>query len=105
MNYGNELNKIRNNSNTNLFNNFNYQTERINKKTLILDTAYSECQELDINSDSKIGNINYIHNKCINFRADLNELLNIDKECNVYIDNIYLLGSINIEKPIYLEID
>lgn len=112
MNYGKQLDEIRDKSNIGLYQNFKYQTERINKKIIILDSAY--CNALSDSKDdiiigSKIengseikNNIGRLDNSYKNFNTTLTEKLNIDKDCEIYVNSIQLYG-INTQNPIYLE--
>jgi len=117
MNIGNSLNQIRENSNLNLYNNLNYQTERIDKKIIIIDSAFCNCYDTSIDGDKDEmgnfvpgGNIGKLTKECINFDTSLNDNVIIDKDCEIYINSIYALnqhGVIDnglIPDDIYLDI-
>lgn len=80
MDIGNGLHQIRENANRGLYQNLRYQTERISKKNIIIDT-------------NKI-NISQTSNQT-NFRTSLVTPLKIDTNSEVYIDSIYFIGEPN----------
>lgn len=112
-NIGRRLEEIRHDSELGLFQNLGYQTERINKKNLIIDTAFCNCNEdpskirtVDKNGFFNGGILFKWGAKCITFTTELTEKLIIDKKCEVYIDLISFwdVGLGNDQSPIYLNI-
>jgi hypothetical protein len=111
MNIGRKLTEIRSDSINGLYQNLNYQTERVSKKNLIIDTAY--CSSNGRNAD-------FLHhtlydNNYKEFRCELTEKLIIDRLSEVYIDAITFMGLdktgstqsekiVTTYKPIYLDI-
>jgi len=79
MDIGNGLNQIRENANRGLYQNLRYQTERISKKNIIIDTD-------KIKGDTTAKT---------DFRASLITPLKIDTTSEVYIDSIYFIGEPN----------
>ena len=116
-NIGKKLEEIRHDSEFGLFQNLGYQTERINKKNLIIDTAFCNCsedpskpREVDENGLYEIKRQLW-GGECITFTTELTEKLIIDKKCEVYIDLISFwgvdLGDVKdaaMPSPIYLNI-
>lgn len=79
MDIGNGLHQIRENANRGLYQNLRYQTERISKKNIIIDT----------------GKINGDKTAKTDFRTSLITPLKIDTTSEVYIDSIYFIGKSN----------
>jgi hypothetical protein len=111
MNIGRNLTELRSDATNGLYQNLNYQTERITKKNLIIDTAY--CSSNGENGDFKNHTLYDNDNK--EFRCELTEKLIIDRLSEVYIDAITFMGLdktgntqsekiVNTYKPIYLDI-
>ena len=103
MNFGRQLDNNRENSSQNLFRNFTYQTEGIEFKNLILDTAYCTCFDsgavprkpggdpvtsiLSAEEQSQFNQVRFWDNG-IHFRSELVNPLVVDKRSKVYIDTI-----------------
>ena len=113
MEFSERLSVIRKESNNNLFQNLNYQTERISKKNLILDTAYCYSNNLpiDVPNDSGIDtdkkNTNYYKTWGKNvtyFNTSLQSTLIIDKKSEVFIESIKLYNITPDVNPILLNI-
>ena len=116
MNIGRNLNELRTDATNGLYQNLNYQTERLTKKNLIIDTAY--CSSNGDNGDFKNGdfkNHTLYDNNYKEFRCELTEKLIIDRLSEVYIDAITFMGLdktgstqsekiVPTYKPIYLDI-
>ena len=85
MNIGRNLNELRTDATNGLYQNLNYQTERITKKNLIIDTAFCSSEE---NPNEDFNEFKWHGGAAINFRTELGEKLIIDKLSEVYIDNI-----------------
>ena len=111
MNIGRNLTELRVDATNGLYQNLNYQTERVSKKNLIIDTAY--CSSNGRNGDFK--NHTLYDNENKEFRCELTEKLIIDRLSEVYIDAITFMGLdktgstqseriVNTYKPIYLDI-
>mgnify|MGYP003637297836 CR=1 FL=1 len=111
MNIGRNLTELRVDATNGLYQNLNYQTERVSKKNLIIDTAY--CSSNGDNGDFK--NHTLYDNENKEFRCELTEKLIIDRLSEVYIDAITFMGLdktgetqsekiVNTYKPIYLDI-
>jgi len=90
MNIGRELNQIRENSNLGLFQNLGYQTERLQKKSITLDTDY--LQGSGVEKDSEYDDVVVPVEGQITFRVSLDNPLRIDKTSEIYIDNVYILN-------------
>lgn len=84
MNIGRELNQIRENSNLGLFQNLGYQTERLQKKNITLDTDYLQGSTRDVPIGPSLGQTS--------FRVSLDNPLRIDKTSEIYIDNVYIFN-------------
>lgn len=89
MNIGRELNQIRENSNLGLFQNLGYQTERLQKKNITLDTDYLQGSTRDVPIGPSAGQTS--------FRVSLDNPLRIDKTSEIYIDNVYIFNKGNTE--------
>ena len=111
MNIGRNLTELRVDATNGLYQNLNYQTERVCKKNLIIDTAY--CSSNGENGDFK--NHTLYDNENKEFRCELTEKLIIDRLSEVYIDAITFMGLdktgetqsekiVTTYKPIYLDI-
>tara|TARA_B110000503_G_scaffold132867_1_gene209403 strand:- start:415 stop:1011 length:597 start_codon:yes stop_codon:yes gene_type:complete len=111
MNIGRNLTELRVDATNGLYQNLNYQTERVSKKNLIIDTAY--CSSNGENGDFK--NHTLYDNENKEFRCELTEKLIIDRLSEVYIDAITFMGLdktgetqsekiVTTYKPIYLDI-
>jgi hypothetical protein len=111
MNIGRNLTELRVDATNGLYQNLNYQTERVSKKNLIIDTAY--CSSNNLNGDFK--NHTLYDNENKEFRCELTEKLIIDRLSEVYIDAITFMGLdktgdtqsekiVTTYKPIYLDI-
>tara|TARA_B110001469_G_C9452966_1_gene228696 strand:- start:54 stop:650 length:597 start_codon:yes stop_codon:yes gene_type:complete len=111
MNIGRNLTELRVDATNGLYQNLNYQTERVSKKNLIIDTAY--CSSNGRNGDFK--NHTLYDNENKEFRCELTEKLIIDRLSEVYIDAITFMGLdktgdtqsekiVTTYKPIYLDI-
>ena len=90
MNIGRELNQIRENSNLGLFQNLGYQTERLQKKSITLDTDYLQGSGVD--KDSEYDDVVVPVQDQTTFRVSLDNPLRIDKTSEIYIDNVYILN-------------
>lgn len=105
MNIGRELNQIRENSNLGLFQNLGYQTERLQKKNITLDTDY-----LQGSKEKILKGINENHDPIrpsagqTSFRVSLDNPLRIDKTSEIYIDNVYIFnkGNTNLSSLNYI---
>jgi hypothetical protein len=107
MNIGQTINKMEAASRLGNFHNFTYKNERKNKKRLIIDTAFARCKEgkegnykeveLEGYSDTKMRWWGY---GCKNFEIDLTQPLQIDKDCDIFIEQLTLWG-INSPGDIY----
>lgn len=84
MNIGRELNQIRENSTLGLFQNLGYQTERLQKKSITLDTDYLQ--------GSTTENVVVPVQDQTTFRVSLDNPLRIDKTSEIYIDNVYIFN-------------
>jgi len=116
MNYGKDLINIRNNSKNGLYQNFNYQTEGVSIKNLILDTSYCSSPEHDGTSvfayqpDSKTTEVSdptdlsiaKYWKGAITFRTELPQELIVDKRSKIYIDTISLWNT-NVDS-VYFDI-
>tara|TARA_B100001115_G_scaffold184967_1_gene190241 strand:- start:1920 stop:2531 length:612 start_codon:yes stop_codon:yes gene_type:complete len=89
MNIGRELNQIRENSNLGLFQNLGYQTERLQKKNITLDTDYLQGSKENILKNH--GPIGPSAGQT-SFRVSLDNPLRIDKTSEIYIDNVYIFN-------------
>lgn len=89
MNIGRELNQIRENSTLGLFQNLGYQTERLQKKNITLDTDYLQGSTRDVPIGPSAGQTS--------FRVSLDNPLRIDKTSEIYIDNVYIFNKGNTE--------
>jgi len=96
MNIGRELNQIRENSNLGLFQNLGYQTERLQKKNITLDTDYLQGSTRDVPIGPSLGQTS--------FRVSLDNPLRIDKTSEIYIDNVYIFnkGTTNLTSLNYI---
>lgn len=98
MNIGRELNQIRENSTLGLFQNLGYQTERLQKKNITLDTDY-----LQGSKEKILRGINGNHDPIgpslgqTSFRVSLDNPLRIDKTSEIYIDNVYIFNKGNTD--------
>jgi len=102
MNIGRNLTGIRSDAKNGLYQNLNYQTERVAKKNLIIDTAYCSggvpVKNLDFTTFEKYAN-------GTRFRTELTEKLIIDRLSEIYIDSISFMNlntSLIDGQPIYL---
>lgn len=111
MNIGRNLTELRSDATNGLYQNLNYQTERVSKKNLIIDTAY--CSSKGRNAEFL--NHTLYDNNYKEFRCELTEKLIIDRLSEVYIDAITFMGLdktgvtqsekiVTTYKPIYLDI-
>jgi len=101
MNIGRNLTELRTDATNGLYQNLNYQTERVSKKNLVIDTAY--CSSNGKNGDFEDHTLYDNDNK--EFRCELTEKLIIDRLSEVYIDSISFINlnnSIKDGEPIYL---
>jgi hypothetical protein len=96
MNIGRELNQIRENSTLGLFQNLGYQTERLQKKNITLDTDYLQGSTRDVPIGPIAGQTS--------FRVSLDNPLRIDKTSEIYIDNVYIFnkGTTNLKSLNYI---
>lgn len=117
MNIGRTINKMEEASKLGNFHNFTYKNERKNKKRLIIDTAFARCKEaaghhnkneviLKGYSDTKMC---WWGQDCKNFEIDLTQPLQIDKDCDIFIEQLTLWGikppDGNNHQMIYLNIN
>ena len=90
MNIGRELNQIRENSTLGLFQNLGYQTERLQKKSITLDTDY--LQGSGVEKKYEYDDVVIPVQGQTTFRVSLDNPLRIDKTSEIYIDNVYILN-------------
>lgn len=123
MNIGKTINQMEEASRLGMYHNFKYKNERKNKKRLILDTAFAECED-DIKPHVKniIGksDMNKYPNSCIpmnwwgdkatTFKINLTTPLIIDKDCDVFIEQLTIWGGVGptcdlYHQNLYINID
>jgi len=117
MNIGQTINNMEAASRLGNFHNFTYKNERKNKKRIIIDTAFARCKEdnglnktewiLKEYSDTKM---HWWGENCKNFEIDLTQPLQIDKDCDIFVEQLTLWGlqepaSDNSYQMIYLNIN
>ena len=117
MNIGRTINKMEEASRLGNFHNFTYKNERKNKRRLIIDTAFARCREdngiLNKKEETLEGygstEMRWWGSGCKNFEVDLTQPLQIDKDCDIYIEQLTLWGinppKDNYHQMIYLNIN
>lgn len=126
MNFGEQLDNIKKTSNKSLYQNFDYQTERIEKKNLIIDTAYcfSNNPAWGYSPDEKLPPSAYIQDgdkfkdnfdpknknyyktwtdKNVYFNTTLINPLIINKRSEIYIDTVFMYNIKDEAHPILID--
>jgi len=114
MNIGRTINKMEEASRLGNFHNFTYKNERKNKRRLIIDTAFARCKEGNSSNSAKLEGyadteMHWWGQDCKNFEIDLTQPLQIDKDCDIFIEQLTLWGikspKGNYNQMIYLNIN
>ena len=99
MDIGYGLHQIRENANRGLYQNLRYQTERISKKNIIIDTnKINRSPTTFTEHKSTRDEFSPPTSNQTNFRTSLVTPLKIDTTSEVYIDSIYFIGDNNTDK-------